>query len=300
MDKVLTRKLFKDRYFKLHKPAQFNKGGIAGVKHFAEGGLSQKEKAILAATFAAPLLQSTRRQGEGILTGVGRALGEGLSKVPSTLIALEEAKPEGVTESVGQATDFEKENILGVSKEDSIVVKRKNGQITGIVSKPTAGERDKAADRRDALASIDTIIEGTKKVRTGPVSGRIAKAQAYLGFNPEAANLNIEIGNFRKSVIKALRGAQVGPAEEASFNEILPFISDPPDIIRAKMEVAKRKLQRIESRLNPNGEVAQKLEAEEIAAQDRELFEKFGIAFDLDTNFDASVPTFTVEGVEVE
>ena len=298
MDKVLTRKLFKDRYFKLHKPAQFNKGGIAGVKHFAEGGLSQKEKAILAATFAAPLLQSTRRQGEGILTGVGRALGEGLSKVPSTLIALEEAKPEGVTESVGQATDQEKLN-LGYSPEDNVNVKRKNGVVVGIASKPTAGERDKAADRRDALASIDTIIEGTKKVRTGPVSGRIAKAQAYLGFNPEAANLNIEIGNFRKSVIKALRGAQVGPAEEASFNEILPFISDPPDIIRAKMEVAKRKLQRIESRLNPNGEVAQILDAEEIAKQDRELFEKFGIAFDLDTNFDASVPTFTVEGVEV-
>jgi hypothetical protein len=299
MDKVLTRKLFRDRYFKLHKPAQFNKGGIASVQHFAEGGLSQKEKAILAATFAAPLLQSTRRQGEGILTGVGRALGEGLSKVPSTLIALEEAKPEGVTEFIRQATPEEKLN-LNFDKDDNVNVKVKNGVITDIVSKPTAGERDKAADRKDALASIDAIIEGTKTTKTGPVSGRIAKAQAYLGFNPKAANLNIEIGNFRKSVIKALRGAQVGPAEEASFNEILPFISDPPDVIKAKMEVAKRKLQRIEARLNPNGEVAQKLSAEEIAAQDRELFEKFGIAFDLDTNFDASVPTFTVEGVEVE
>ena len=299
MDKVLTRKLFKDRYFKLHKPAQFNKGGIASVQHFAEGGLSQKEKAILAATFAAPLLQSTRRQGEGILTGVGRALGEGLSKVPSTLIALEEAKPEGVTEFVRQGTAEEKLN-LGFDPEDNVNVKVKNGVITGIASKPTAGERDKAADRKDALASIDAIIEGTKTTKTGPISGRIAKAQAYLGFNPKAASLNIEIGNFRKSVIKALRGAQVGPAEEASFNEILPFISDPPDVIKAKMEVAKRKLQRIEARLNPNGEVAQKLSAEEIAAQDRELFEKFGIAFDLDTNFDASLPTFTVEGVEVE
>ena len=299
MDKVLTRKLFKDRYFKLHKPSQFNKGGIANIQHFAEGGLSQKEKAILAATFAAPLLQSTRRQGEGILTGVGRALGEGLSKVPSTLIALEEAKPEGVTEFVRQGTAEEKLN-LGFDPEDNVNVKVKNGVITGIASKPTAGERDKAADRKDALASIDAIIEGTKTTKTGPISGRIAKAQAYLGFNPKAASLNIEIGNFRKSVIKALRGAQVGPAEEASFNEILPFISDPPDVIKAKMEVAKRKLQRIEARLNPNGEVAQKLSAEEIIAQDRELFEKFGIAFDLDTNFDASVPTFTVEGVEVE
>jgi len=299
MDKVLTRKLFKDRYFKLHKPTQLNKGGIASVQHFAEGGLSQKEKAILAATFAAPLLKSTRRQGEGILTGVGRALGEGLGAVPATLIELEKAKPEGVTEFVRQATPEEKLS-LNFDKDDNVNVKVKNGVITGIASKPTAGERDKAADRKDALASIDTIIEGTKTTKTGPISGRIAKAQAYLGFNPKAADLNIEIGNFRKSVIKALRGAQVGPAEEASFNEILPFISDPPDVIRAKMEVAKRKLQRIEARLNPNGEVAEKLSAEEIAAQDRALFEKFGIAFDLDETFDASVPTFDIEGNEVE
>jgi len=30
------------------------------------------------------------------------------------------------------------------------------------------------------------------------------------------------------------------------------------------------------------------------------LFEKFGIAFDLDETFDASVPTFDIEGNEVE
>ena len=29
MDKVLTRKMFRDRYFEIHKPKQFNKGGIA-------------------------------------------------------------------------------------------------------------------------------------------------------------------------------------------------------------------------------------------------------------------------------
>jgi hypothetical protein len=299
MDKVLTRKLFKDRYFKLHKPAQFNKGGIAGVKHFAEGGLSQKEKAILAATFAAPLLQSTRRQGEGILTGVGRALGEGLSKVPSTLIALEEAKPEGVTEFVRQATDAEKTR-LGYSPEDNINVKVKNGVVQSIVSKPTAGERDKAADRAAAFDSLDRIEFGLKKVDTGPVSGRIAKAQAFLGFNKDAALLNTEIEDFRKSIIKALRGAQVGVAEEASFDAVLPSISDPPDVIAAKIEVARNKLGNIEKRLNPSGTVATKLEAEEIAKQDRALFEKFGIAFDLDTNFDPNVKTFTVEGTEVE
>jgi len=298
MDKVLTRKLFKDRYFKLHKPTQLNKGGIAGVQHFAEGGLSQKEKAILAATFAAPLLKSTRRQGEGILTGVGRALGEGLGAVPATLIELEKAKPD-TTEYVRQATNAEKTS-LGFSPEDNINVKVKNEVIQSIVSKPTAGERDKAADRTAAFDSLDRIEFGLKKVKTGPVSGRIAKTQAFLGFNKDAALLNTEIEDFRKSIIKALRGAQVGVAEESSFNAVLPSISDPPDVIAAKIEVARNKLGNIEKRLNPSGVVATKLEAEDIAKQDRALFEKFGIAFDLDEDFDASVPTFDIEGNEVE
>jgi hypothetical protein len=298
MDKVLTRKLFKDRYFKLHKPTQLNKGGIAGVQHFAEGGLSQKEKAILAATFAAPLLKSTRRQGEGILTGVGRALGEGLGAVPATLIELEKAKPD-TTEYVRQATNAEKTS-LGFSPEDNINVKVKNEVIQNIVSKPTAGERDKAADRTAAFDSLDRIEFGLKKVKTGPVSGRIAKTQAFLGFNKDAALLNTEIEDFRKSIIKALRGAQVGVAEESSFNAVLPSISDPPDVIAAKIEVARNKLGNIEKRLNPSGVVATKLEAEDIAKQDRALFEKFGIAFDLDEDFDASVPTFDIEGNEVE
>ena len=298
MDSVLTRKMFRDRYFKYHKPQQFNKGGIANIQHFQEGGLSRREKAIVAATFAAPLLTSTRRQGESALAGVGRAVGEGLSKLPATLLELQKIKPASL-EQVRQATDAEKTQ-LGYSVEDNINVKVKNGVIQSIVSKPTAGERDKAADRKDALRSIDSIIEGTKKTRTGPVSGRLAKTRAYLGFDADAADLNIEIGNFRKSIIKALRGAQVGPAEEASFNEILPFITDPPNIIRAKMKIAREKLQTIEARLNPNGTVAQQLEAEQIAKQDREIYEKFGMAFNLSENYDPSVPMYNLDGALVE
>ena len=93
MDKVLTRKMFRDRYFKMHKPKAFNKGGIANIQHFQEGGLTSREKAIIAAQFAAPLLQSTQRQGEAPITGVLRAVGQGSEKLPATLIALEKAKP---------------------------------------------------------------------------------------------------------------------------------------------------------------------------------------------------------------
>lgn len=298
MDKVLTRKMFRKRYFKYHKPKKYNVGGIATIQKFSTGGISQREKAILAATFAAPLLQSTRREGESIFTGVSRALGEGLSKVPATLIELEKAKPEGVTEQVRQATDAEKTS-LGYSVDDNINVKVKNGVIQSVVTKPTAGERDKAADRSAAFDSLERIEAGLKKVRTGPISGRVANAQAFLGFNKDAALLNTEIEDFRKSIIKALRGAQVGVAEEASFDAVLPSISDPPDIIAAKIEIARNKLGNIEKRLNPNGTVATKLKAEEIAKQDQALFEKFGIAFNLDANFDPNLKTFSVTGEEV-
>ena len=291
MDKVLTRKMFKARYFKSLKPT---------IKHYKEGGLgslTNQEKAIYAATFAAPLLQA---KGKGI-SPVFDALGKGLEKLPATILSVEKQKAAAKKDftEVRQATAAEK-STLGYSVDDNINVKVVNGNVESIVSKPTAGERDKAADRKDALRSIDNIIAGSKNVGTGPISGRVSKIKAYLGFDTNAADLNIEIGNFRKSIIKALRGAQVGPAEEASFNEILPFITDPPNIIRAKMKIAKEKLQTIESRLNPNGTVAQQLKAEEIAEADAELFARFGVAFDLNATFDANVDTFNLDGQQVK
>jgi len=291
MDKVLTRKMFKARYFKSLKPT---------IKHYKEGGLgslTNQEKAIYAATFAAPLLQA---KGKGI-SPVFDALGKGLEKLPATILSVEKQKAAAKKDftEVRQATAAEK-STLGYSVDDNINVKVVNGNVESIVSKPTAGERDKAADRKDALRSIDNIIAGSQNVGTGPISGRVSKIKAYLGFDTNAADLNIEIGNFRKSIIKALRGAQVGPAEEASFNEILPFITDPPNIIRAKMKIAKEKLQTIESRLNPNGTVAQQLKAEEIAEADAELFARFGVAFDLNATFDANVDTFNLDGQQVK
>ena len=283
MDKVLTRKLFRKRYFQANPPKKFN-----------NGGLSSLEKGILAATFAAPLLKSTRSPGQSAISATAQALGTGFERLPDALLAIQKSKPASV-ETVRQATEGEKQN-LGFSPEDNVNVKVKNGVVTGIASKPTAGERDKAADRTAAFDSLDRIESGLKKVRTGPISGRIAKTQAFLGFNKDAALLNTEIEDFRKSIIKALRGAQVGVAEEASFDAVLPSISDPPDVIAAKIEVARNKLGNIEKRLNPNGVVSTRLKAEEVAKQDAALFEKFGIAFNLDANFDASLQTFNPDG----
>jgi hypothetical protein len=254
MDKVLTRKMFRDRFFAMHKPKQFTKGGIANIQHFQEGGMSSREKAIIASTFAAPLLKSTQRQGEGLLSGVLRSVGEGTEKLTPTLIALEEAQKKDPVESVRSATAAEKES-LGFNKADRLVVKVKDGVVTGIADKPTFGEREKAADRSATLKQADKILLGVREIGSGPIAGRIAKATAALNMNPKAAAFNVTIEEFKKSAIKALRGAQVGPLEEASFNALLPTITDNEDVIIAKVNTMKEKLQEIDSRLDASGAV---------------------------------------------
>ena len=289
MDEVLTRKMFKARYFKSLKPT---------IKHFKEGGLgslTNQEKAIYAATLAAPLL---RGKGKGLSSTLA-SLGEGLEKLPATILSVQKQKPTGPKKYLRQATPSEKLR-YGFSEEDNINVTVEEGVVTGIATKPTAGERDKAADRMTAFQSLEDIEVLLEKVDTGPISGRLANAQAFLGMNKDAALLNVKVKEFNKSIIKALRGAQVGPAEEASFDVVLPSLNDPEDVIRAKIKVAKEKLSGIEERLNPNGTITRQLEAEEIVERDRALFNKFGLAFDLDPNFDPRLPTFTLDGTAKE
>ena len=97
MDKTLLRPMFKKRYLetKSKEIKTFAKGGITSIPKFQEGGLTNQQKAVIAATFAAPLLQSTTRPGESNLQGVLRAAGTGLEKVVPNIIALEKAKGEG-------------------------------------------------------------------------------------------------------------------------------------------------------------------------------------------------------------
>ena len=254
MEKVLTRKMFRDRYFKMHKPKAFNKGGIANIQHFQTGGLSSKEKAIIAAQFAAPLLQSTQRQGESALSGVLRAVGQGAEKLPTTLVALEEAQKKEGVETLRSATAAEKKE-LGYNPKDRLIIKVKDGNITGIADKPTFGEREKASERQSTLKQADKILLGVKEIGSGPIAGRIAKATAALNMNPKAAAFNVTIEEFKKSAIKALRGAQVGPLEEASFNALLPTITDNEDVIIAKVNTMKEKLQEIDGRLDATGVV---------------------------------------------
>jgi hypothetical protein len=89
MDKVLTRKLFKQRYIESQKPQvkKLKEGGIFLSEE--EGGLSRRDKALYAATLAAPFLKGTQAPGESMLTGALRSFGEGLEKIPATALYIE-------------------------------------------------------------------------------------------------------------------------------------------------------------------------------------------------------------------
>ena len=97
-------------------------------------------------------------------------------------------------------------------------------------------------------------------------------------------------------MIKELRGAQVGPLEEASFDKILPSITDRPDIVRAKMATAMSKLRSIEDRLGPGGVVDAELTAEQIAADPI-----YGATVGDNPNiiYNPNLPTYTLSGERV-
>ena len=88
MDKVLTRKLFRQKYFQSQLPVKkYQEGGIAS--------LTPREKAIYAATFAAPLLQARQAKGQTRLSSVLEAFGKGVEQLPATVLANEKAKGTG-------------------------------------------------------------------------------------------------------------------------------------------------------------------------------------------------------------
>jgi hypothetical protein len=295
MDKVLTRKLFRNKYIELNKPK-------LPIKKYQEGGiaaLSPREKALYAATFAAPLLQAKQAKGQSRLSSLLEAFGAGLEKLPATALAIEKSKPKGTGTIIRQATDFEKVNILGRNPKERIVVKVTDGNIEGIVDKPTAAETEKTAKREGALEGAARIYAqlgpDPSAYPTGPVRGRVGKVAAFFGVAPNIARLNTELESFRKDAIQAMRGAQVGPLEEASFSAILPALTDAPTVVKAKMDTAIAKLKALDDRLNPDGTVGKAYTAEDIVREYGQDLSKFNISMD-EISYDPALKTFDIQG----
>ena len=235
MDKVLTRKMFRDRYFKSHKPKQYNKGGIANIQHFQEGGMSQRDKAIIAATFAAPLLQATQRPGESRARGVARAFGQGLEKLPATLIALDKNKPKKaarlMTEAELKAAKLPKGTSAQIDSEGKI----------NVISKPSADALKSAFGAKQIKAILGDVatkyIELDKPV--GPLSYRtISPITNVLGTKGarKFAELKADIQKTTSFLGKAISGAAVSEQEAKRIEKMIPQLGDTEVTFEGKMK----------------------------------------------------------------
>ena len=296
MDKVLLRPMFRKRYLAEKKVPAFNEGGIASIPKFNQGGMSSQQKAILAATFAAPLLQSKRMPGQSNLSATLGSLGEGLALAPATMLKFEEIQAKAAKGGKGlrSATDQEKSD-LGYNVKDRLIVKVEDGEVVGIADKPTMGEREKAADRQATLKQANKILTNVQKINTGPVAGKFQKMGIAIGINPQVAEFNVQLEEFKKSAIKALRGAQVGPLEEASFSGLLPTIDDPENVIQAKVKVMKEKLEEIDGRLGAGGVVSDPGNFDYYI----DAYKQLGIDPANIGSYDSTLPTYKIEGTEL-
>jgi len=117
MDKVLTRKLFKDRYLQTisKKVSNFKEGGLASLraKHFFLGGESSftpgERKALIAAPFVSKLLEGTRQPGQSQASAIASNIGKAIPDVINTAIGLGKIEKEGKGETFRPITEADRQ-----------------------------------------------------------------------------------------------------------------------------------------------------------------------------------------------
>ena len=233
MDQVLTRKMFKDRYFKSLKPT---------VKHFKEGGLgslSPKEKAIYAATLAAPLLQA---KGKGLAPAL-EALGEGVGKLPATILSVEKAKGEGVgVRTLGDAELANYKLPKGtVAQIDSA------GKIT-VVSKPTSKELEERRGFESTRRLLGDITQDYINLGKPVGPGDLNRLRGFFGkaagtdYAKQYAGFKTKIDQATIFLTKAVSGAQVSDQERERIKELIPQVGDTERVFEAKVEALEKYL----------------------------------------------------------
>jgi len=233
MDKVLTRKLFKDRYFKSLKPT---------IKHFQEGGLgslTSKEKAIYAATLAAPLLQS---KGSGI-GPVFSALGEGIQKLPATILEVEKAKGSGE----GVRTLGEKELEAYKLPKGTVAQIDGTGKIT-VVSKPTSKELEERRGFMSTRRLLGDIAKDYVDLGRPVGPGDFDRLRGFFGkaagteYAKRYAGFKTKIDQATIFLTKAISGAQVSDQERERIKELIPQVGDTERVFEAKIESLEKYL----------------------------------------------------------
>lgn len=124
--------------------------------------------------------------------------------------------------------------------------KRSGAQTTNINIKTTAEERKRIAGQDVALGDLERLetLVTSGNVGVGAVKGRTLRASGATGVGlseAEAEALSLEEG-LSNSLLQAMRGAQVGPAEQVKFERQLPRVDQPKALFMANLRRTKRNL----------------------------------------------------------
>jgi len=228
MDKVLTRKMFKDRYFKSLKPT---------IKHFQTGGISAlcpKEKTIYAATLAAPLLQA---KGKGIAPAL-TALGEGVGKLPATILSVEKQKGTALDRS---RTLTDEELVQYNLPKGSVAQVDGKGKIT-VVSKPSAESIKQIQGSKRVRTILSRIGDDYYKLGKPVGFGDLSRIRASLGkvggsqFSKDYGAFKSRIQQATSFVTQAISGAAVSEQEAERITKLIPQVGDTEATFEAKLQ----------------------------------------------------------------
>jgi len=218
MDKVLTRKLFRDKYLQTvnKEVSRFKEGGLASLraKHFYEGGLSEGEKtAMLLAPLASQLLTGTRQPGQSQLGAVASNIGAALPQVVKTRLDIDKAE----NERLDQLAKLEKikgepgkllredEKEFRTMYSNSPIVKSFNESQTNINKVIEGASRDDAAGDYGVIFGFLKILDPGSTVREGEFATVEQSRGAPQGL--------IAIHN------KILKGERLTPDQRRQFTE---------------------------------------------------------------------------------
>ncbi len=203
MDKVLTRKLFKDRYLQTvsKKVSNFKEGGLASLraKHFQLGGpifTEGERQLMIASPIISSLLTGTKRPGQSELSAVASNLGAGLPGATATALQIGKIEEEGRKKSplktaidlrTGQETFVDEATI----RANPTIFRPPEGflpkLIEGLETKSELKRTGEAkATATSGLNNADAVIKATSRLVndiTNPetATGVVGDATLFLG-----------------------------------------------------------------------------------------------------------------------
>jgi len=203
MDKVLTRKLFKDRYLQTvsKRVANFKEGGLASLKakRFSLGGpiFTQGEReAMILAPIASSLLTGTRQPGQSELGAVASNIGAGLPGAVNTALQIGKVEEAGRKKSplktaidlrTGQETFVDEETI----RANPTIFRPPEGFLPKLIEGLETKSQLKTASESKAKATeglnyADTLTKATTRLVndiTNPqtATGVVGDATLFLG-----------------------------------------------------------------------------------------------------------------------